>query len=257
MATVLGGMVLDHPNLLFREWYKGSTGTSESRFVYKAGGKTYSCATSILAELLFAEYQFRYLAQLKACYVKPNCDEHGAAQYYDGFDAVAYAYIKREKTLYLKEASIPHSTLKQLYVSLREDPRWYLREELVDDCAAGGGCCGEECGCCAKRVNQLPRKGMSGHCSLACQCCGRRKGRIPGIGAVTLIDEEYKKALESDNPIFLASIASAYFAEREPRPSLKLQSSQRDFLEGPSAKVSNSGPPPYETHAIGANTSKF
>lgn len=254
MAPDLRDIVLA-PKLLFRVWYKESTGTCESRFTYQTGGKTHSCATSILTELLFAEYQFRYQAQLKECYVKPNCDKYGSAQYYDGFHTIADTYIEREKALYLKEASIPHSPLKQLYVSLRKDPGWYLREELVNDCAAGGGCCGEECGCCAKRLKNLPRKGISGHCSLACQCCARRKGRRPHGGVVARIDKQYKEALESENPFFLASIASAYFAERESQPNLGLQLFQRDSAGGPSAGVSSSGPPPYERHASGSKTS--
>lgn len=254
MTTELGSIVSEHPNLLFREWYKESTGTCEPRFIYTVGGKTYSCATSILAELLFAEHQFRYQAELKACYVRPKIPKNGLA-YHDGFDGIADRYVEREKSLYLKESSIPHSPLKQLYISLRRDPGWYLREELVEDCAVGGGCCGEECGCCAKRLTQLPRKGMSGHCSLACQCCGRRRGRIPSSQLVDALDKEYKKTLESDNSTFLAYIASAHFAERESQPNSRLQSSPRDSEAGPSARVSISNPPPYERHDSGGKIS--
>lgn len=60
--------------------------------------------------------------------------------------------------------------LKHDYKSLRLNPLWYMREEMIDDCADQGGCCSRGCGCCARRSLSQDTK-TRGHCTLECRCC--------------------------------------------------------------------------------------
>ncbi|KAJ5371593.1 hypothetical protein N7517_003599 [Penicillium concentricum] len=56
-------------------------------------------------------------------------------------------YPRKEYALYRAE----RRGLKEVYDSLRRDPKWFMREELVQDCSDRGGCCSRDCGCCAQR----------------------------------------------------------------------------------------------------------
>lgn len=56
------------------------------------------------------------------------------------------------------------------YDSLRRDRLWYMRKEMVYECAGRGGCCSRGCGCCARRA--LPENMKTrGHCTTECWCC--------------------------------------------------------------------------------------
>lgn len=251
-------MVPKKSHLLFREWLYTNTGAFAWLFSYDFNGKDYECPSSLLAELLFAEYKFRYQAQLKASLKKNNADENRA---------IDIQYDELENDLYLKEAAMPEWPLKTLYDSLREEPAWYLRTGLIDDCAARGGCCARKCGCCVKRLQNLPRKGISGHCSLACPCCDKKEGQNPGSERVATMHRQYKKALEGDNPFHLARLASLYFAKLEPfsyserqphggNPQVTGACSSSGTeptncaIEGENADESfHAGPPPYEQYA--------
>ncbi|CAG8148742.1 unnamed protein product [Penicillium salamii] len=68
------------------------------------------------------------------------------------------------------------AVLKEDYDALRNDPKWYMREGLVQDCVDQGGCCSRQCGCCAKRDLSQNKKG-SGHCTFECGCCIAFEGR--------------------------------------------------------------------------------
>ncbi|CAG8215410.1 unnamed protein product [Penicillium nalgiovense] len=65
------------------------------------------------------------------------------------------------------------------YDRLRRDPKWYMREEMVQDCSDRGGCCSRECGCCEQRHLSKKKKGR-GHCTVECRCCiGLRGFELP------------------------------------------------------------------------------
>lgn len=163
-------------------------------------------------------------------------------------------YVERETNLYLKEAALPPMTLAPLYSYIRADPRWYLGKWVVSECAARGGCCGRDCGCCAKRLFHKPRRSMSGHRSLACPCCERRRGGAIDPDRVALIDQRYKEALDSDNPAFLACIASNYFAPGSPPggdPAREIIPVETE-LGGPYSAEWAGSPPPYEAYDSGA-----
>ncbi|KAJ5833235.1 hypothetical protein N7474_001546 [Penicillium riverlandense] len=100
-------------------------------------------------------------------------------------------YIQ-ERTLYLKEALIPED-LRQIYESMRKDPRWYLRQELVEDCAA--------------RVHR------------GFDFTPNEKQNM----AVRL-----EEALKSRNPAFLLRMADAYFSK--PKRAPKSASTRNDEM---------------------------
>ena len=267
VAMNLINMVPKTSQLLFLERHKISTGAFAWKFSYVFGETTYICPSSILAELLFAEYKFRYQAQLRGSLENDNTEEDPNAE----DEGIAIKYDELEHNLYLKESALPDSNLKKLYDSLRKDPSWYLRKGLIEDCAARGGCCARKCGCCAKRLKDLPRKGISGHCSLACPCCDKKGGRNPGSESVATMDRQYKEALGSENPFHLARIASLYFDELRPCTSSECQlsgrkpptaegsdslgtnSNNRALEGGERDEAFNAGPPPYERYTSGSD----
>lgn len=213
-------------SLFFREYLRESEGALffSRRFRYKLGVYEYDCPASILAELVFAEHQFRYQAQLMDGLTKRTIKEPSSNGFTAGTQTdchhnhlkevqeIRRIYVEREMTLYLKEAALPAMTLAPLYNYIRTNPRWYLGKWMVSECAARGGCCSRGCDCCSKRLLRMHLRSMSGHCSLACPCCERTKGSVIDSDRVALLDQRYKEALESDNPAFLARIASNYFA---------------------------------------------
>ncbi|KAJ5736286.1 uncharacterized protein N7483_001411 [Penicillium malachiteum] len=79
-----------------------------------------------------------------------------------------------EHTVYEKEGHLP-ILLKKNYDLLRKDPHWFMRKELVDNCASQGGCCSRDCRCCAKRESSPRHKGK-GHCTVECWCCSISRG---------------------------------------------------------------------------------
>jgi hypothetical protein len=87
-------------------------------------------------------------------------------------------YPIKEWALYQAECRL-HSILKEPYDRLRRDPKWYMREEMVQDCSDRGGCCSRECGCCEQRHLSKKKKGR-GHCTVECKCCiGLRGFELP------------------------------------------------------------------------------
>lgn len=229
----------------FREYYSTNSAGRKfynKSFKYQIEKNDYDCPARILVELLYAEHQFRYQAQLIDGWRERTTNEHSSEHVNEGanlhdsyrgdFPQICQIYIERERTLYLKERELPNLTLAKVYRSVRDDPGWYLGTYPVAECAAMGGCCGRSCGCCVKRLPHLPRRGISGHCSLACACCERTKGCIVDSDRVAAMDEQYNKALESDNPSFLARIANSYFRPTNGKASRALTASGNEFSVG-------------------------
>lgn len=81
-------------------------------------------------------------------------------------------YTTAKAKLYACEVTLPLG-LKDRYDTLRKNPKWYMRQGLVDDCAAQGGCCSRECGCCEQR--SLSKKKGQGHCTIDCWCCSNNR----------------------------------------------------------------------------------
>ena len=92
-------------------------------------------------------------------------------------DDVKYQHSQLSHKVYEMETMLPH-LVKQNYETIRKDPKWYMRKELVKDCADRGGCCGRDCGCCALRARHFYKKGV-GHCTVECGCCVGFRGFRP------------------------------------------------------------------------------
>ncbi|CDM31728.1 unnamed protein product [Penicillium roqueforti FM164] len=61
-------------------------------------------------------------------------------------------YLEKEYALYQAEYALDMHA-KDAYDSLRRDAKWFMREEMVQDCSDRGGCCSRECGCCEQRLS--------------------------------------------------------------------------------------------------------
>lgn len=197
------------PDLFFRP-----ITSTEHRFMYRfdfeIGGEIFECPSNLLSDFLFAEYQLRAITQLKDYYQENNSKY---ARYY-----VRKNCEPLEMNFYMKEFALPYNISPMREFASR-DPGWYLKGHLTHHCARSGGCCGKGCDCCKKRLRNLPRAGLSGHCTWACLCCRERKDiseYFPDDKEINHIEDEFKAAVGSDNPVFLLRLADAYFKEPEP-----------------------------------------
>ncbi|KAJ5996610.1 hypothetical protein N7499_007071 [Penicillium canescens] len=90
-------------------------------------------------------------------------------------------YWESRRRRWALEDGIHSMSAARGFARQRKHPDWYLSEELREDCAGRGGCCGRSCGCCEKPrlvhgfnpdqiwiPNQIQGKG---HCTSACHCC--------------------------------------------------------------------------------------
>jgi hypothetical protein len=57
-----------------------------------------------------------------------------------------YRHSDLSRKLHEVETMIPDS-IKPSYDSIWKDPKWYMRKELVTECAGQDGCCSRDCGC--------------------------------------------------------------------------------------------------------------
>jgi hypothetical protein len=60
------------------------------------------------------------------------------------------AYWESHRRRWALEDGIHSMTAARGFARQRKHPDWYLSEELREDCAGRGGCCGRSCGCCEK-----------------------------------------------------------------------------------------------------------
>lgn len=75
----------------------------------------------------------------------------------------------KEHVLY-RAVSMLDSYFKGVHDNLRRDSQWFMRNDMVQDCADRGGCCSRACGCCSQRHQCHGGKGI-GHCTTECWCC--------------------------------------------------------------------------------------
>lgn len=120
---------------------------------------------------------------------------------------------QQEQILYEHETMIPVMALKRFYDSLREDPAWYLRQELVKDCKSRGGCCSRSCGCCARRHHTSTRNRGIGHCTLECGCCTSFQGFELTESEKRDITARFKDRLKGDNKAFFLTMVDAFFSK--------------------------------------------
>lgn len=117
---------------------------------------------------------------------------------------------------YKAESLVAGHPFKAEYDSLRQDPSWYMRYELVQDCKSRGGCCGRACGCCAQRhLSSNETKGI-GHCTWDCYCCVYYRGFEFSKGEKEEARREFKELLRRWNASCLLIMTNAFFTKVEP-----------------------------------------
>ncbi|KAJ6032455.1 hypothetical protein N7540_003187 [Penicillium herquei] len=110
-----------------------------------------------------------------------------------------------EYTLYHKEQSIL-VPLRELYDFSREDARWFMRAELVKDCASQGGCCARDFGCCAERASSPRKKGV-GHCTVEFWCCSSSRGFEFSYEQKTARKDDWKSSLKDGGSPYASTLA--------------------------------------------------
>lgn len=239
-------------------------GTYTHELYYEHNGEKFQCPSALISNLLNDEYEFRVYSQDKQARLDyPETENRFGSDEENGWsqlptknksiflqpEPVIARCVESESNLYYSEAALPGIPLKELYDAVREDEKWYLRDELVKDCTRRGGCCGKGCDCCEGRLEDPARKGLSGHCTLGCACCQERNDFYPTILALDQSIARERKALESHNPHHLLRMADAYFRNPSYLPSsqqqqqLQLQpqlvSASTDWAVSPTTSVSS------------------
>ncbi|KAJ5370169.1 uncharacterized protein N7496_006261 [Penicillium cataractarum] len=134
--------------------------------------------------ILVAEYAIRELRQReealnnrivalqKAKAIDLECSELDKAN--EKLEETRAKVPGKEYALY-RAVSLLSSYFKDEYDRLRRDTKWFMREEMVQDCVDRGGCCSRGCGCCSQRPLHNGGKG-DGHCTTECWCCTVYRG---------------------------------------------------------------------------------
>lgn len=117
-----------------------------------------------------------------------------------------------KRDLYEVEAKLMGCFGKLSYDLLRQDPEWYLRKELIEDCIDSGGCCGRQCGCCKNRHLNSKWKWGAGHCTAECGCCSSYRGSEYTEQEKKDIVDQLKRMLSREPPRYLIEMAMGYFA---------------------------------------------
>ena len=136
------------------------------------------------------------------------------------------AQKNRAQTAYqlYRAESLLGDILKKKYDSLRQDPSWYMRQDLIQDCKDRGGCCNRACGCCSQRcLTSKETKGV-GHCTWDCRCCVYYRGFEISAEEKERARVEFGERLRSWNASFLLRMTNGFFTkakselESEPQP---------------------------------------
>ena len=118
-------------------------------------------------------------------------------------------YPKKEYALYRAEYALDMDS-KNAYDSLRRDAKWFMREEMVQECSDRGGCCSRECGCCEQRYLSERKKGR-GHCTIECGCCISFQGFELPKEEKEERSKDLKTRLEGWSPAYVLHLTNCYF----------------------------------------------
>ncbi|KAJ5104355.1 hypothetical protein NUU61_001702 [Penicillium alfredii] len=133
------------------------------------------------------------------------------SQWQQELDDLQRQYWNQMQLLAIHESSLP-TDLRRMYGSVRKkNPKWYLNSELNVDCARRGGCCGRDCGCCAKREPTANRTRGIGHCSVNCGCCSHIRGFDLTVEEMENVHQQLDKTLKGSNPNHLIAMTSGLF----------------------------------------------
>lgn len=175
---------------------------------------------TLFVDILIAEYVLRGIVQreqhLKSkilAFRKLAADEDDGREeeHHQELQDLLRRYAEAEHKLYIAETRFPPGTLQKSYNALRQNPTWYLRQELVQDCARRGGCCSRSCGCCQKRHEIATRSKGLGHCTPSCGCCSSERGFEYSAEERRSFVEDLESQLYDDNPFYLVHVACLFF----------------------------------------------
>ena len=176
----------------------------------------------ICADLIIAGYKFRQTLQQKGTLERKirvleklpenDEDEERLQLCYEELETVKRNHSQNEQKMFADESMIPPGPLKRDYDAMRQDPAWYLRKELIEDCFGRGGCCARGCDCCRNRASASYKRGV-GHCTTDCGCCASERGFEYTAGEKQETVEQLDKMLRSRNPSYIVKMAEAYFAK--------------------------------------------
>jgi hypothetical protein len=207
------------------------------RFEYRC---RFQIEAVIFANFITADYKFRQTYQQKEILEKNipalgkiignEEDEKQRQQYQKDLEAVKRAHSENERKLFAQESMLPPGPLKRDYDAIREDPLWYLRKELVQDCIARGGCCARGCGCCESRGTTQYKRGV-GHCTAVCGCCASERGFEHTSKELEKIADELNSMLLSRNPSYVIKMAEAYFV-KPPARKVEKKSAEEKKVKG-------------------------
>ncbi|KAJ5804247.1 uncharacterized protein N7518_000550 [Penicillium psychrosexuale] len=194
--------------------------TEEYKFLYRKGYKKARCQLDLFVQLIVADYHVRELAQQKEMLqekvralqkMQSAGEDEAQLQKLDKEQEVLRKqYWYQECELHKWQSSIPGGPMKLAYESLRKNPKWYMQNELIKDCAGRGGCCGRVCGCCEKRESTPERNMGAGHCTTGCACCSSFRGCELTAQQKTNIRESLRAALEYSDSAYLLTMSRAY-----------------------------------------------
>lgn len=209
--------------------FKGGTGFKSVKKYTKWGGRAefirrlkngrnrnLDFEVHVFVDIMMAEYHLREIVQREQCLknkaraLEKIANKH-EARYEEELARLLQEYSKAEWDLYLKELKLPVGFVKRSYDILRQNPTWYLREELVEDCARRGGCCGRNCGCCKTHQSATRRAKGIGHCTPSCGCCSNERGFEYTAYERQKMATDLRKALNDNNPAYLVKMAEGYF----------------------------------------------
>lgn len=191
-----------------------------------------------ITDLLLAEHALRELTQREETLYrrvialqKATAIESDRAQLNkanEQLEETQAQYPRKEYALYRAESMLA-SKFKEAYDSLRRDARWFMREEMVQDCSDRGGCCSRECGCCAQRHLSKRKKGQ-GHCTTECGCCiGFRGFELPEEEKEE-IRKDLESRLETRGSAYLKKLANWFFCPFKPQTLSQPKSRWQKFF---------------------------
>jgi hypothetical protein len=178
--------------------------------------------SDMLADIIIAEYKVRQTLQQKETLERKirtleklpenDEDEKRLQLCHQELEIVKRNHGLNEQRMFADESMIPPGPLKREYDAMRQDPTWYLRKELIEDCIGRGGCCARGCACCMNRAFAYYKRGV-GHCTVGCGCCASERGFEYTAGEKQRTVEQLDKMLRSHNPSYVVKMAEAYFAK--------------------------------------------
>lgn len=182
---------------------------------YRRGPNALYYEIDVFVDILLAEYCLREIVQreqlLNSKIVLAERNGYKEAGCHDELIQLLRQYSKAEYDLYIAESRLPIGPVHESYHTLRQNPVWFLRPELVEDCKARGGCCGRACGCCQTRHERTARPKGFGHCTPSCECCISERGFEYSPEELKSFAENFKNQLRDDNPAYVVQMADVFF----------------------------------------------